>query len=360
MIIAYLIALIPVVLGGILWVVNKRIVISEWLVGAAAGFIVAGIFHLFAVYGMAGDTETWSGRIVKATDHPEWIEEYQVAIYKTVTRSNGKTEQVFDHYETRHRTHWQFWDCNDSLDGEHEISSGFFAEICKSFNDKTTEKPHKSGFDGGDPNIYVAYNKTDFTYPVTALKSFENRVRAAPSVFSFAEVPKDVPVFEYPRNENWRISDRLLGSARHVSIVEWDCMNARLGSQKKVNVILAGYDSADAQLGHYQQAAWVGGKKNDLVLCYGAGWAYVFGWTEQELVKQNLQTILLENKIDDAIIPLIEAEIAANYIIKDWRKFDYILVEPPTWSYVVLVVSMVLTQGAWWFFSWFNEAEKDA
>lgn len=115
---------------------------------------------------------------------------------------------------------------------------------------------------------------------------------------------------------------------------------------------MVGFGNVPSDYGHYQEAKWIGGKKNDLVICFGGviktnapQWVYVFGWTEQALVKQNLQTLVLQHPINDDIIPLISAEVSKNYVIKDWHKFDYITIEPPAWSYVAYFLVMLITQA---------------
>jgi len=121
-------------------------------------------------------------------------------------------------------------------------------------------------------------------------------------------------VFEYPQNKNWQSSDRLLGRARSdFNLLEWDKVNSRLGPSKKVNVIAVGFEAdSDSILGQYQEAKWAGGKKNDLVICYGgqpgkAAWVYVFGWTESEGVKRDLESLFIkaerEKEDKDVVLP---------------------------------------------------------
>ncbi|MFA7218917.1 MAG: hypothetical protein WC119_00130 [Synergistaceae bacterium] len=335
----------------------------EWLGVCLIGFAVTGVFHAIAVHGMTADNEIWSGQITRAVHYPRWIEEYQVAIYKTVThtRSDGSTYTTseFSHYETRHRTHPEHWQAETSITRPKEIDKKFFNEIVQNFGDLTTEKPHKSGFDSGDPNIYVAYNKTGYVYPITDIRSFKNKIKASPSVFSFSKVPEGTPVYEYPYS-HWLVSARLIGTASTViDITEFDRLNSRLGPTKRVNVIIVGFNSLDSQLGQWQEAKWIGGKKNDLVICYGgttnANWAYCFGWTEQEIVKRNIETIFLKFPVNDDILLKIENEIRKNYVIKDWSKFDYIRVEPPRWAFMILVIIFIGTQGGLWAFAHYND-----
>jgi hypothetical protein len=137
-----------------------------------------------------------------------------------------------------------------------------------------------------------------------------------------------------------------------------------LGPSKKVNLIMVGFPADSSEMmGQYQQAKWIGGKKNDLVICYGAdaakaSWCYVFGWTEADIVKQNLQSIILAAPVDNNILPAIEKEVYASYVKKDWHKFDYITIQPPNWSYWVYAVVMLIAQSGFWFWACTNEFEK--
>ena len=143
-------------------------------------------------------------------------------------------------------------------------------------------------------------------------------------------------------------------------------MCSKLGPTKKVNVIIIGFPpNSDSSIAHLQEAAWIGGKKNDLILCYDTPkpnqlptWAYVFGWTEETIVKANLQTILLTNPINDNILPLIYQEILKNYTIKEWKKFDYLQIEPPTWTYYLYILITAFTQGIFWLWASINPYQK--
>jgi hypothetical protein len=196
-------------------------------------------------------------------------------------------------------------------------------------------------------------------YPATTLRHFENRIKAAPTTFSFSKVPTNILVYPWPQNYDWRQSERLLGTAAAlIDPYKWDCLNAQLGPWKRVNLIMVGFGNRPPEYGHWQQAAWIGGKKNDLVICFGGGtktapatWAYAFGWTERELVKKNLQTLLMEKPINDGLLQDIESEVAKDYVIKDWHKFDYISLQPPAWSYCLFLGVLAVTQvGLYWFF----------
>lgn len=375
----YIIALIPVVIGLFLFIFNNKINWQEWVSGSLCGFIVAGIFHIFAIAGLTSDIETWSGQVTRVNYYPEWVERYKKAIYKTVTRHSGSgknrrtyTERVLSHYETRYFTHSESWDMFISYGKEQEsksISKQKFEEIKKLFGnniDKTGERSCYFGgrIDSGDKSIYTVNNNTKWIQPVTITKYFENRIKAAPTTFSFAKVPTNIPVYSWPENPNVFESDRLINETR-INRLQFDQMNSRLGPKKKVNVIMINFGKQDSSIADWQQAKWIGGKKNDIVLCYGqakdenAKWAKVFGWSEKEICKRNLENILLTQPIDNNILTNIEEEIKNNYIIKDWTKFDYISIEPRPWVYPVYLVFLLLSQFALWIYFHLNEFEKN-
>ncbi len=374
----YLLAMIPLIMGGVLFIFSKRINWQEWIINSVVVFLLAGITHWVALAGMTADKETWSGQIVQSREYSPWHEYYEYAVYRTeiyyTTDSKGNsqmnTRQVFDHWEPTDRWHNIHWHCWSNIDTGYEISGEHHKALEVRFNDRHPEQgerttsEHNSRMIGGDPYDYVANNHTGWVEPVTKLVSFSNRIKAAPSVFSFVKPPVGT-VSAYPRNDEPFVSDRLLGSATLIDKLAFDQMNARLGPTKKVNVIMVGFGSKGSEYGQMQQAEWIGGKKNDIVITFGGvntkpTWVYVFGWTEKDITKRNIESIILKNGAVTSTLPIIEKEIRLNYALKDWSKFDYIQIQPPTWSYVVFGVVLLLAQGGFWFWAWNNEFTKDA
>lgn len=63
-------------------------------------------------------------------------------------------------------------------------------------------------------------------------------------------------------------------------------------------------------------------------------------------------------EVSTELLSKIENEIYENYIIKEWDKFNYISIEPPLWSYIVLVVVMAISQTIFWLWAHYNEQDK--
>jgi hypothetical protein len=360
----YILAVLPVVIGGLLWATRKQINWAEWLASSLACFAMAGIFHWIAIVGATADTETWSGHIVKAVHYPRWVEQYQQMHTRSVSDGKGgSTLEIY--YTTEYRTHHEHWTAYSNIETSHPITQAFYAEMVGVFGRYPAEQPHKSGFYSGDRNVYPTYNQTHGEhYPITDWRRFVNKVKATPTTFSFAKVPPTVSVHPYPANDNAFKSDRLVGTAVTLDLLAFDRMNARLGPSKRVNVILVGMGARDSSAAQWQEAAWLGGRKNDVVICWGGSnlkptWVRAFGWTERKTCLRNLESIVLENGAKDTTLPLIEREIVRGYTLKDWDKaFAHIRVPAPAWAVWTYLAVMVVTQAGFWWWAHANEYEK--
>ena len=360
----YFLSLLPLIAGAILWLRSKEVVWWEWIMGSLIAFLLSALFHWAVFKGLTDDTETFSGLVTGAVHQPEWVEKYTATESYTDSKGHSHSRKV-----TRYITHHERFDADcDFITKKKTIpmSKMEFHELASLFGRTEKKEGHRPGFHSGDRYDYTLVNINHYTAPCTTLEHFENRIKASDTIFSFIKVPKEIQVFEYPENTLLH-SKRLLGDAAlQIDAREFDLMNSRLGPFKKVNMILIGFNSkALPILGQYQESKWIRGKKNDLVLCYGSGengkpsWAYCFGWTEKELVKRNLETILLDHSMGNDLLPLIEKEIIANYELKDWSQFDYITIYPPLWTYFLFLFILALIEGAYYFFyAMDNEYEK--
>jgi hypothetical protein len=293
----WVLALLPITICGIMLLFNKRVSYQEWLISTSVALLMAGMFQLISSVGMTDDVETWSGYATQAKQYSAWKEYYEKAIYRTEyyteeesyyemdsegnsrrrTRTVTKSRQVFDHWEPTSRWHNARWTLFTTLK-DFRIDEPKFAYMCKKFNDRSAvagtrrTSEHNSRMIDGDPNDYVANNHTGWIEPVTTTIHFENRIKASPSLFSYSKVPTNVIVYTWPNNPDQFRSDRVLGTAAvNIDILKWDQMNAVLGASKKINLIIVGFGNKGMDMAGWQEASWIGGKKNDLVICYGGG-----------------------------------------------------------------------------------------
>lgn len=353
----YLIPLIPIIIGAVCYYFNDKVHIYEWLIGSAVAFITATIIHSISFYSQTSDIEVWSGKVEYARQYSAWREQYEEAVYKT----DDDGDRVFSHYETERRWHDEYFVIHTNLNTTHHVSEAKYQYFVKKFNnitkvegDRTTSETDSHMIDG-DPYDYISYAKNNIE-PIHENRKFQNKLKAARSVFEFAKIPDGMKVEPYPISRDIFKSKRVLGTARkRIDIKEWDSMNAILGPIKKVNVIIVGFSGPDSMQAEWLRANWKGGKKNDIVICYGNGWSKVFGWSDAELCKVNLQSIALRGPVDETIIPKIKDEIMKNYKETDWTRFDHLQISPKTSHYVWLFVVLIVTQGGLYFYFHQNE-----
>ena len=315
---------------------------------------------------------------MRVEHHPAWTERWEemhTETYACGTDSDGHTEYCTRVYYTteydHHPNHWEASRTFGSEDDDIIISESLYNEIKHYFGDVVKNGgnqsyDHGGAFIDGDRTIYATANDTHFLYPATKTKNFVNRIKATPNIFQFSKVPTNIVLYGWPSNPVWNRSDRLMGTAAtSIGVMAFDQLNSRLGASKKVNLIMIGVGNKENIYGQYYEAAFMGGKKNDLVMVYGGGsgtnhatWAYCFGWTEHNLVKRNLETILLNYPINDAILGQIEKEVGKNYQIKDWKQFDYITVYAPAWVYIVFIILMLVVQVGLYIYFNLNDEDK--
>lgn len=368
----YLIALIPVIASMVLSFFSKgRITLKEWAAGVFGAFLCAGMLHGCSVVSMTSDTETWSGSVTKATYEPWWKARWKEDDYIRVpsgTDKNGMTtyRRVYVGWHYEYRTHEPNWYIETDLGQTINVSQSFANNVSSNFGKWVASPWDRYHYFEGDINRYFSVNTTRFLQPVTKLFTFENRAKAAPSRFSFKKVPKGTPVFEYPENNNAFASDRLLGTAKQtINLLEFDRMNSRLGPVKFVNVIMIGFGDQPASIADSQRSKWYGGKKNDLVLCYGGPdplkptWVSVFGWS-QENIDQPLLSIMASSNMDTSILPAIEKIIYEKYTMLDWDSMmKRIDIEMPPWAWWVMILFILVSQGGYYLWTWHNEIEDE-
>jgi len=372
MCIFYIIALVPVMVGAYFWLKRRELAFIEWIACVCLAFLLATAFHFGTKAAIEADYQIVSGRIEKAIYYPEWVERYQVPIYRTVcsgSGSNRSCHSVFSHYETRYRTHHKYWEGHSDISYARNIKQEKFNEIQTKFQNLNTEKIYKSGFYRGDPNIYVSYNKSNILIPINETKGWSNPVKGKRSLFNFVKISKEQKksLHKYPKQEtgDWFVSNRLLGGAiKKVSIGEWDKLNSELFKTKKVNLFLVEFDAKQPRdICLQQEALWLGGKNNDVVLCYKAQGdkvlsSYVFGWTESEILKRNLETILLESKIDNSLLGKIKSQVESYYVLKDFSKYKYISTNAEWWVILIYILLLGATQFAAFMYFLDNELNQ--
>lgn len=189
----YLMTAIPLIIGFILWRTNNRIVWWEWIGSTAIGFLLCLAAHALAIHCMVQDEEIRSGQITKIVYEPYWRAHWtEVETYST-TDTDGDV-----HWHTRVHTHdekhnpkWTAHVSYGSKTRTYVIVESIFNHFSNVMGAAPLQvsTPPKYHLVEGDKNVYTGLNNKQVVIPAHDTFSFENKVKAAPSTFSFYPPP---------------------------------------------------------------------------------------------------------------------------------------------------------------------------
>ena len=295
-------------------------------------------------YGQTADTEVWNGQVIaKHRDHDYWLESYQC---NCVSVSCGKdcTTQVC---QTCFRDHY-------TVDWYLESTIG---KIRLQYMDRTSKSVYKKP----DPPQYTAAYKGE---PCSKEVGYVNYIKAVPdSIFNYAKGSTlegfiDL-VPEYPQVHSWYKIDRVLAA----DVPDVSAMNKRLGEhlrtlgpEKEANIIVVIANTADQTYRHAIEEAWLGGKKNDIVVLIGASNYPTIDWVDTITLGANmgnsLMTVTMRDEIMKhktladgvAVIDTVASVVGDLFDRKAMDDFKYLEdeIEPPLW---VIILALILGIG---------------
>lgn len=318
---------------------KHEITLAEMGINLAIGVLVVTAGWAAGRYAQGKDVEIWNGQVTGKYSKQVSCEHDYKCRCVTKKDSNGKP------YE----------DCDTCYDHPYDVDWHLQTTI----GDIEVERVNRQGTK--EPPRYTQAQNGD---PVAQDKSYMNYIKAAPdSLFNTLadqrlkdEYAGKLPA--YPSDVyNLHYVDRVLAAG--MALPENGLWNHELalalrtlGPAKQVNVVIVFTKDANPQYANALHAAWLGGKKNDVVVVMGTpnypeiAWTRVLSWTDKEVFKVQLRDALLDQKTVDRTRVL---QTISSYVVKDFQRkpmadFAYLAsqVEPPMWVLVGLFVLSVL------------------
>ena len=360
----YLVLLIPLVaVVALKFIFDQEIQWKEAIICIVATALVLVLCRGFAILLLPKDKEFMNGYIIQAKYYEAWNE--LVTHYYTTSDGQGHTTM---HSYTTVDYHPREWRANTNCLGDIDISEQQYTKYVSMWqNNKFLDLDrHYHSIDG---NMYYSNydNKFQHIVPITKVHYYENKIRHSKNVFNYERISSeevsqayaypDLGMFDDTRNDNFPY---LMGvssvEANHL-LASW---NAILGSSKRVTIFLLVYTNKTQDVSFLQERYWQGGNKNELVVCVGINdknkitWARVFSWTDSETLKSSLSSsIMLQKDLDLAkTINLIGTSTDKLWIKKDFREFNYITVEVPTWINMIIIFLSLTTCGVLLYFAY--------
>lgn len=335
-----------IALGGYIWSVRRgdrsyRITLKEFF--ALVGVVVVlvgggyGIGYVASREAATRDYEIWNGRIVKKEKERVSCEHsYACNPHPCMCDKDGCQTCWDTCYEHANDWDWAFYTSNAER-----------VEIARIDRRGSYEPPRFTKIRMGDPTAlthsYTNYIKGN---PWSIL-----RRQGLAERFKDLIPPYPIKIYDYHYAD--RFLSRGVGGLPEGAVAFWNKdlmeLNADVGKKKEVNIIIVAVGAGDSSFLHALEEAWLGGKKNDVVVILGVTdypvieWARVMSWTRAEELKISLPDLLkdagsLEKR--EEILGAIRSETERLFVRTPMKEFEYLLagIQPPFWVFVLLSV----------------------
>lgn len=320
--------------------------------------IVAGVYQL-GRFGKTSDIEIHNGQVIqKHRDHGEYTESYQCNCYTTCSGS-GNNRSCSQHCSTCYREHYTVKWYLSSTVGTISIDN----------RDWTSRA------------VYALPNPGEYEHawigePCSKPSSFTNYIKAVPeslfgqiSKLSRNKFPGKIPT--YPLITNIYHIARVINVGANLDSHTLTLFNDQLneanktlGPSKQANVIVIVTNITDPMYRYSVENAWLGGKKNDVVVFIGSSdgqkidWVDVMTWALNRgngLFHATLRDDLLSiGRLDsEKLVSVISSDTARLFTRPHMKDFEYLdkEIEPPTWVLILgLILGILCSLGCTFFF----------
>lgn len=323
----------------------REITLLEIGCTTAVAVILTSIVYFLGIAGKTHDVEIWNGEITsKSREHGSYIESYSCNCRQTCSGS-GKNQTCSQTCDTCYRDHYTVTWTAQSTIGSFTIDS----------KDWTSRAVYLVP----DPPRYTQIQKGD---PCSRASSFTNYVKAVPdSLFHANPVLAQqfagmIPAYPNQIYDYYKINRVLPVNVSVPDIQGWNrelAMTLRkLGPARQANAVIVFVNTPDRNYINALDAAWLGGKKNDIIIAVGVtawpkiDWVEVSSWTKQEMFKVQLRDALQDlGEVDRAkFMELINKYTLDHFVRRPMSDFKYLEdeIEPAQWVIILAAVLGVL------------------
>lgn len=334
--------LVPLLVMAGAYLLWREVTWQEALAQTGAQAVVAGISALIVYHSSVGDTEVWNGRVTgKEKVWTSCSHSYQCNCRETCSGSGTS------------RT------CSTTCDTCYDHSNDYNWEVYTT--NKETIQIDRIDRQGSD--MPPRWNAVKIGEPTAVEHTYTNYIKGSPDTL-FRRQGQDTEKFKgrlptYPKVRDYYVMDRFLSSVSGQDAAAWNAglakLNADLGAAKQVNMLVI-LTNEPAEFFYALEEAWLGGKKNDVVLVIGVGadskpsWANVMAWTDANIFKVQLRDdVLALPKIGhETVLPVLGKNVEATYVRKPMKDFEYLKasISPTTTQWVVsLIFGFVFSGG---------------
>lgn len=279
----------------------------------AAGVMYAGIHSEMA------DTEIWNGQITSKTRDKVGCRHSYTCNCVNVCDSKGSCDQV----------------CQTCYEHDYDVDWNLRSTIGTFRIDGVSRQGLK------EPSRWTVAQVGD---PVSDTHHFTNYIKGArENVFNRQGTKISYPIPAYPSAiyDYYKINRAIDTNGLVLNINQWNSEISlalrTLGPTKQVNLVIV-FTPNPEDFADQLEAAWLGGKKNDVIVVIGntrneIKWVKVISWTKNEDFKVALRDNLRQMTLEDprVVVTAIATTINKSFVRRSMKEFEYLEyhVEPP-------------------------------
>ena len=294
------------------------------------------------------------------------------------TDKDGNTTYCTEYYDCSHQDDYgPKWYAITKCGSNVSISEYQYDKWNKQFGSKRIKVDTKHNYDASDRCCYSSGSKfegkdvgensyswrTDWdgayatSVPLTSEHTYINKIKASDySVFKFIKISEDsakvLKLYDYPDFNDCFNYPSVLGYNNPSAQNMINRINGHLGKTKQVRVWVLVHNTADSERGWQQECYWIGGNKNEIVINIGVignqiKWCHVFSWSDVQSLKDDIEKEVMKKKVLDTnnfatLSDYIHIQVEKRFERLEFKQFDYLTVEPPTWTVVLAYIFTIL------------------
>jgi hypothetical protein len=315
----FVLLLVPGVVGLLFYLFSDaRITGKEFALMMAVQVVVAGISAGIIYYANTHDVEIWNGRVTKKTREEVTCSHEHCCAWTTYTYACGKSTC------SGVRCSGYCKDHPFDVDWPVYTSLGERIEIDRLSRQGLEQPPRWTTAIVGEPS--------------STEHSYENYIKAAPDTL-FRRTQKQIAslppypdrVYDYYRSQSFYPIGLTVFNAA-VWNKELNEVNAKLGKSKQVNIFVVPVLNKPRDYFYDLETAWLGGKKNDVIIVAGVNadlqyqWVEVMSWTKSEILKVTIRDeLMVEGVMNPQVaVPAIEDLVQKHFVRREMKDFEYL------------------------------------
>jgi hypothetical protein len=362
----------------------------EYLLPFFGTAIFVIIIKAISFYSEVSDKEYWGSTLQKVEYYEyweTWVRKTCTERYACGTDSKGNTQyctRLVDCSECEE--HPAYWKAYDDQGNDWRVDKATYTKLQKQWKsrenfvemDRDIDDHGRCGQDGD--MFFITWDKNPLSSENSTFEhSYKNKVQASRSTFNYSKVTKKeaekAGLYDYPdvSGETLR-QNSILGLDRVTLPKEkegqqlMEYFNGYHGPKDKARVFVLLFNGNPMSIAKKQEAYWIGGNKNELVICIGLqkntdkiSWVYPFSWTDNKRILVDTREDIANMKNLDLVemSHVLDNVISGNFRYKEFEDFDYLTVDTPRWAlWTSFCIAVFLSLGiSWW--STTNEYEEE-